>query len=298
VVSTPAPDREEWLELRRGGIGGSDAVVLAGLSPYHSAFELWLDKRGLPIEDRDSEAAEWGRRLEPVVAEAVAEREGCTIRRSEGIVRHPVDHHRIASLDGIADYGDDCGVYEGKTTSLWRAADWDDGNVPDAYRIQGQHYMGVTGYDWCLFGCLIGGQRLVIARVERDDDLIAHLWEMEDAFWTGVVEGTPPPPDGSRATTELLHHVWDVDPGKSVVVSHAETVDIIGRYRDASTEESSARERKAEAGNLLRLQLGDAEIALSDEDGRVLYTWKETPEKLIEAHIRKASRRLVVAKET
>ena len=33
--------REEWLQLRRNGIGGSDASVIMGKNPYRSILQLW-----------------------------------------------------------------------------------------------------------------------------------------------------------------------------------------------------------------------------------------------------------------
>ena len=36
--------REQWLRLRKRGIGGSDAGVIMGVSPYRSILELYEDK--------------------------------------------------------------------------------------------------------------------------------------------------------------------------------------------------------------------------------------------------------------
>ena len=32
--------RDEWLEIRKKGIGGSDAAAIAGLSPWRSQLEV------------------------------------------------------------------------------------------------------------------------------------------------------------------------------------------------------------------------------------------------------------------
>lgn len=37
--------REEWLQLRRNGIGGSDASVIMGKNPYRSILQLWEEKQ-------------------------------------------------------------------------------------------------------------------------------------------------------------------------------------------------------------------------------------------------------------
>ncbi len=37
---------ESQLEARRHTIGGSDAPIIAGVSPYKQPYELWAEKRG------------------------------------------------------------------------------------------------------------------------------------------------------------------------------------------------------------------------------------------------------------
>ena len=38
--------REEWLEERKKGIGGSDAATILGLNPYKTSIQLWEEKTG------------------------------------------------------------------------------------------------------------------------------------------------------------------------------------------------------------------------------------------------------------
>ena len=68
--------REDWLEARHDGIGGSDAAAIIGVDPYKSALEVYADKLGLTDGKKDTEAMAWGRRLEPLVAEAYGEETG------------------------------------------------------------------------------------------------------------------------------------------------------------------------------------------------------------------------------
>src|SRR5690554_8212363 len=44
LVSTKNLEREEWLNIRKQGIGSSDAAAAIGLNPYKSQLELWMDK--------------------------------------------------------------------------------------------------------------------------------------------------------------------------------------------------------------------------------------------------------------
>lgn len=46
IATTKNMPRETWLQLRRNGIGGSDAGAVCGVNPYRSAFNVYMDKTG------------------------------------------------------------------------------------------------------------------------------------------------------------------------------------------------------------------------------------------------------------
>ena len=76
-------DRDKWLELRRTGIGGSEAaVVVFGKSFGQTLFSLWLDKTGQlekSDDDFDADAKErmlWGQGSETMIAEEFTARTG------------------------------------------------------------------------------------------------------------------------------------------------------------------------------------------------------------------------------
>ena len=56
IAATNDLPYEDWLELRRNGIGGSDAAAVCGVSRYKSPVELWMEKtdRIKPTEAGDS----------------------------------------------------------------------------------------------------------------------------------------------------------------------------------------------------------------------------------------------------
>ncbi|WP_197477384.1 YqaJ viral recombinase family protein, partial [Alcanivorax sp. HI0044] len=78
LVSTKQMSREDWLKIRKQGIGASDAAAAVGISPYQSPLELWMIKTGrdglFPAPDPDDiqSPLSWGTLLEPQVAEAYA----------------------------------------------------------------------------------------------------------------------------------------------------------------------------------------------------------------------------------
>ena len=52
VVKVSDITREQWLEYRRTGIGGSDASTIVGLNPYSSPYYLFCDKIGRTARKR------------------------------------------------------------------------------------------------------------------------------------------------------------------------------------------------------------------------------------------------------
>ena len=75
VVKTNNLSREEWLKYRTGGIGGSDVSVIAGINPYRSLHQLWLEKTGqISPEETDNEYTHFGTLLEPIVRQEFVER--------------------------------------------------------------------------------------------------------------------------------------------------------------------------------------------------------------------------------
>ena len=52
VTQQHADRRRQWLAERVTGVGGSDAAVVLGMSPWKSRYELWAEKSGMfPVED-------------------------------------------------------------------------------------------------------------------------------------------------------------------------------------------------------------------------------------------------------
>ena len=87
LVGTKQLPREDWLAVRKQGIGSSDAAAAVGLNPYKSQLELWLEKTGrdtsLPkLDPQDEESpAYWGNILEPIVASHYTRRTSNRVRR-------------------------------------------------------------------------------------------------------------------------------------------------------------------------------------------------------------------------
>ena len=95
LIRTKDLPRDAWLDVRKTGIGSSDAAAAVGLNPYKSQLELWLEKTGrdggLPKSDPQDEtsATYWGNILEPIVAAHYTRRMGHRVRRINAVLQHP-----------------------------------------------------------------------------------------------------------------------------------------------------------------------------------------------------------------
>lgn len=267
-------ERADWLALRRQGIGGSDAAAICGFSSYSDPFTVWLEKTGLvPIDEGPgSEAAEWGHELEPIVRKKASDRRGIPLYPVNMMLKSAALPWLIGDVDGAAPTID--GVYEGKTVSPWADDGWQDDNVPAGHVVQGASYLALTNAQRVLYACLVGGQRLEVRIMERDEGLIDHLLTILSAFWQSVEQGVPPMPSGNETTTDLLAHLWEVVPEAVRTLSRAELDPILEERAQLKAMTKQAAARLSEIDNGLKAALGDHEIA-ADEDGQTLYTWKK-----------------------
>lgn len=213
LVETKDLSRDDWLEVRKNGIGGSDAAAAVGLNPYMSPLELWLIKTGrdtnLPCPDPQdtSEPIYWGSLLEPIVAASYTKQTGNKIRRVNAVLQSPTVPFMLANVDREVVGCRDVQVLECKTAGEFGARLWRDG-VPEYVQLQVQHQLAVTGRQAADVAVLICGQKLEVHRVVRDDLLIARLIELEAAFWRFVETDIPPPADGSDSADRALRCLY------------------------------------------------------------------------------------------
>lgn len=285
LVGTKQLPREDWLAVRKQGIGSSDAAAAVGLNPYKSQLELWLEKTGrdssLPkIDPQDKESpAYWGNILEPIVATHYTRRSGHRVRRVNAVLQHPDPKlpWMLANIDREVIGASDVQILECKTAGITGARLWKEG-VPEYVQLQVMHQLAVTGKQAADVAVLLGGQHLEIHRIERDESLIARLVDLERLFWDYVVSDTPPPADGSASAEQALRCLYPQDSGQSVDFSQemrlCTTFTALQKVR-----ESIAQQEKLEAQLKQTLQqaMGDASRA-TFASGCI--TWKKAKDSM------------------
>ncbi len=266
LVSTQDMQRDAWLDIRKQGIGASDAAAAVGVSPYQSPLELWMIKTGrdgdMPKPDPDDESSPmyWGNILEPIVAQHYTKHTGNKVRKVNAVLQHPdADKHwMLANLDYAVINHADVQILECKTAGEWGSKLWRDG-VPDYVQCQVQHQLAVTGKaaaDVCVLLC---GQEIKIYRIERDEVLIEKLIALERQFWHYVETDTPPPADGSESAGKSLRYLYPNDSGDTLDFTHDPYLcqvftDLLVAREDVARAQQIEDERK----QTLQQHMGDA----------------------------------------
>ncbi len=285
LVSTENLSYEDWLEYRRQGIGGSDASVVCGINRYKSPVELWMDKTGqLPYQEA-GEAAYWGTLLESVVRSEFTKRTGIEVRQLGQLLQSEEHPFMLANLDGVCEVSDHgpC-IFEAKTASAFKAGEWE-ASIPDEYLLQVQHYMAVTGYQGTYIAVLIGGNTFRWKFIERDEELISMLIELESDFWNHVQDMTPPPLDGSDASAKFLSARFPSSVPKSHIILPDTAAGLLAQYDEACEQLESITEKKQEAENLLKQMMGENEIGTA---GNRVVTWKSVSQERLDSKTLKA----------
>ena len=125
----------------------------------------------------------------------------------------------LANVDRLV-VGENAGL-ECKTASAFSADKWADGSIPPEYEVQCNHYMAVTGADAWYIACVILGKEFIWRRIERDEELIATIEELERDFWqNNVIANVMPAPDGSSSVDSYINSRYaDSDPEQSVDIT-------------------------------------------------------------------------------
>lgn len=285
LASTENMAYEDWLEYRKKGIGGSDASVVCGINRYKSPVELWLSKTNQIAAEEAGEAAYWGTQFEGLVRSEFSKRTGIEVKQVHYILQSEKYPFMLANLDGVCEHPDygTCG-FEAKTTSAYKAGEWED-SIPDEYQLQIQHYMAVTGYKGFYIAVLIGGNTFRWKFIERDEELISMLVELESDFWQHVQDLTPPPLDGSKASAQFLAERFPDSVNKTQLTLPNEARKLIQEYDSACEQLEALTEQKQKAENLLKEMLGEHETGTV---GDRIISWKSISQERLDSKTLKA----------
>lgn len=254
-------DHNQIQDERSTGLGGTDAAVVLGLSPWKSRFSLWAEKIGLeePPDFKGNERVEWGLILEPVIAREYARRTGHVIKPGRRFRRHPTKKHMICHVDRMIESGKlGSGVLEIKTAGAEKKGEWQDG-PPLHYQVQLFHNMTVTGSNWGAIAVLVGGSKFFHYTFHRRDAIERDLIQLEEEFWVDHVLAREPPEEVEAPDLGLLGRMVDIDQSE-IVVLPPEVLELDEKYYQLDDIIKTGRKAQAEQkkikAEIARLMMG------------------------------------------
>ena len=181
---------------RKQGIGASEVGAILGLSKYKTALDVYMDKLGLTEPSEDSEAAEWGHRLEPVIAQKYQAQYPGVLLEECDTRAHPDHPWALATPDRLAYDAVEEWLVEIKTREDRTAGEFGEpgtDQVPHDVLVQCQWQIFVTGKRRCDVALLVNGRRFSVYTIPADRDLQTSLRDQVQDFWLNHVLAQVPP---------------------------------------------------------------------------------------------------------
>lgn len=262
-------DRKEWLKWRHGGLGGSDAPIVMGVSDFMTPLQLW-EKKILP-EPPDEEmnyVQRLGTEAEPRIREVYNFMHNANFQPSLSFM---AEFPRIlVSLDGSdPKLPDD--LLEIKLASAENHKLAQEGKLPAMYWPQVQHQLMVTGKKWVRYISYpyaaydrrepIDPALIVVVHVEPDLDYMKTLFQEELKF-LDLIDNKKPPVASDRDFKKL----------KGVAKAANKFARLKLKIEALDTELQEARGElilAAEAANHPRLLAGRVKLLLIPKIGNV-----------------------------
>jgi putative phage-type endonuclease len=282
LVDTRTITREEWLNWRKKGIGGSDVSALLGLNPWRSPLALYYDKIGENEDEEESIAMELGKELEPFLRQKfegwMLKNEGHVIEVEEEpfMMQHPEYEWALANIDGKFEHPEKglCGL-ELKTTNEFARSLWQDDELPSYYYVQTQWYMAVTGIEIFYIGYLIGNRKFDAKEIPRNDEVIQEMLGQAKDFWHDhVLAKAPPAPIGLSSDTDTLKKLYPEEDGQ--VVELHEYQDKRDKYKELMKQKAELEKEIEAIKQQFMAAMGESEVAMVG-DRKV--TWKTVSRK-------------------
>lgn len=268
--------REEWLEVRKNGIGSSEVATIVGLNPWETPYQLWRRKVGLDEPKQENAAMRNGHHLEDAVSKMWNDATGREIiKRSaiDWIIRDndrpylQVSPDRTYWLSDDSRANDNKGILEIKTTRM----KVDPEDLPKYWFAQVQYQLGVAGYEQGSLAWLSAGQGFDFGYQDLKlvPDFYEWLVDSVSRFWQDNIVGMQEP-SAVNVTDVLLkynRHTY-----RKIIECSDEVFTAYEILKEVRTEIKDLEDRKAVLEETIKMAFADAE-ALS-YGGQTIATWK------------------------
>jgi len=258
-------ERQEWLDERKKGIGGSDIPAILGIDRFRTPLDVFLEKTNRS-QTEDNKYMYAGRKLEPVIAEMFQDQTGYNvIIPDKQFYIHPENELFRASIDRIYEYKNTINILECKSTQLQVS------EPQESHYVQLQWYLGVMNCEKGALAYLQHGLDFTHFEFDRKIDFIEYLQEEALNFWNKhILTDTPPEASNAADVLKLYHTHKD---GKV----YDATAEDYARYELLTTTKRQIKaleEMEEQLKEEFQLKMLDAEMALYS--GSPIVSWKSS----------------------
>lgn len=256
--------------MRARDLTSTEIAALFDASPYVTKYELWHRKRSEQVvEIEPNERMVWGNRLEPAIAQGIAQDEGWEISRATEYIRDETrrlgasfDYWvgnpkrallEVKNIDGLA-------FRDG-----WIVVD-DEVEAPVHIELQVQQQLMLSELEEGYIGGLVAGNRKTLLRRKPDPAVQERIVEKAHDFWLSIAENRPPEPDLNRDADFIAEMMAQCHPGtlfdargRDDIRAHA------AAYRFHADMERQACAAKEAAKTAILLAVGEAAKVQGDD---------------------------------
>lgn len=270
---------DEWYEFRKNGIGGSEIGTILGLNKYDTVIRTFHEKVGTVAPRKDDNSFMfWGRELEDKIADIWRYYDGTSdgyienfknkkvvreCQRINGYVVNPKYPWLFASLDRVMNIKGGVnlitqeplvteGVLECKGLSHWASQIWVDG-VPIYYLAQIHQYMAIIESDYAEIAILQDGNKFLVEKVQRDDELCERIISISKMFWENRVLPAKEA-FAKREQAEIDGNLAEMEKYDAIIMKHEPEPDRSEAYKEFM-EERFLKEREGIEGNMDQFNL-------------------------------------------
>jgi putative phage-type endonuclease len=256
---------DEWLKWRSKGLGASDIPIVLGVSKFKTPYQLWEEKTGLVVKDREKD--NWAQAKGHALEDAARENyEFETDMEAKPITMvHPIHEWLRASLDGWN--AENKIVLEIKCpgekdhTLAWQR------RVPLAYWWQMQTQLlvsgGQLGHYYSFANDKYGAPEGILLEVLPDPEAAAAIIERGGKFWGQVKAKEPPELVDADFKTE------DGDDWKGLVADYRNAN---ARLKDAKKEVDIIKKQLTDKMDHTRVACDGLKITKVTRKGNVDYS--------------------------
>lgn len=276
-------DEAHWLQVRAecGDITSTTVSALFGMNERITKFELWHRLRGgVVVADEGDERTAWGKLLQESIAKGVARERDWLVAPMPEYVRLPTLRigssfdYRVVGQENAGggllfmrpteEPSPDDAILEVKNVdglifkNQWIEEEGYGITAPATIEIQVAHEMLVSDLRVAFIAALVGGNRLVLLRRERQADVDAAIIAACAAFWSS----DEPEPDFNRDARFIAKSLYGVSDEGSVLDADEEIASLFREYAGYRAQAKAADDNADAAKAKILTRIGSAERVL------------------------------------